>query len=170
MQDTDRDCNLKHNTSQHWWLHQQQWMTSSVSESSQAVLWSQPSTSQSPVSGTVKQTSDTHNTGPVDSTILNCWPQQQQTSEAIMTDSEMSPKAKVTYDQHKFEVEFNVTEYLPEVSVSNNFHLKLSNIFVISALRYLNCLRHLWLQHYLCSSVTWWSHLFKLVIKMLQFI
>jgi len=26
----------------------------------------------------------------------------------------MSPKAKVTYDQHKFEVEFNVTEYLPE--------------------------------------------------------
>merc|ERR1712213_156570 len=31
-----------------------------------------------------------------------------------MGDSEMSPKAKVTYDQHKFEVEFNVTEYLPE--------------------------------------------------------
>ena len=110
------------------------------------------------------------NTGPVDSTILNCWPQQQQTLEAIMTDSEMSPKAKVTYDQHKFEVEFNVTEYLPEVSVSYNFHLKLSNIFVISALRYLNCLRHLWLQHYLCSSVTWWYHLLKLVIKMLQFI
>jgi len=26
----------------------------------------------------------------------------------------MSPKAKVTYDQHKFEVEFNVSEYLPE--------------------------------------------------------
>merc|ERR1711902_57228 len=31
-----------------------------------------------------------------------------------MSESEMSPKAKVTYDQHKFEVEFNVTEYLPE--------------------------------------------------------
>ena len=39
-----------------------------------------------------------------------------------MTESEMSPKAKVTYDQHKFEVEFNVTEYLPEVS-QNNFEL-----------------------------------------------
>merc|ERR1711902_20058 len=31
-----------------------------------------------------------------------------------MSESEMSPKAKVTYDQHKFEVEFNVTDYLPE--------------------------------------------------------
>merc|ERR1711988_798203 len=31
-----------------------------------------------------------------------------------MGDSDMSPKAKVTYDQHKFEVEFNVSEYLPE--------------------------------------------------------
>jgi len=31
-----------------------------------------------------------------------------------MSDQEMSPKAKVTYDQHKFEVEFNVTDYLPE--------------------------------------------------------
>ena len=27
----------------------------------------------------------------------------------------MSPKARVTYDQHKFQVEFNVSEYLPEV-------------------------------------------------------
>merc|ERR1712029_517055 len=35
-------------------------------------------------------------------------------SSSIMSESEMSPKAKVTYDQHKFEVEFNVTEYLPE--------------------------------------------------------
>jgi len=26
----------------------------------------------------------------------------------------MSPKARVTYDQHKFQVEFNVSEYLPE--------------------------------------------------------
>jgi len=31
-----------------------------------------------------------------------------------MADSEMSPKAKVTYDQNKFEVDLNVTEYLPE--------------------------------------------------------
>ena len=28
----------------------------------------------------------------------------------------MSPKAKVSYDQNKFEVEFNVADYLPEVS------------------------------------------------------
>ena len=28
----------------------------------------------------------------------------------------MSPKAKVTYDQNKFEVDLNVTEYLPEVT------------------------------------------------------
>ena len=34
----------------------------------------------------------------------------------VMGDSDMSPKARVTYDQHKFEVEFNVSEYLPEVS------------------------------------------------------
>ena len=33
-----------------------------------------------------------------------------------MGDSDMSPKAKVSYDQHKFEVEFNVSDYLPEVS------------------------------------------------------
>ena len=33
-----------------------------------------------------------------------------------MGDSDMSPKARVTYDQHKFQVEFNVSEYLPEVS------------------------------------------------------
>ena len=32
-----------------------------------------------------------------------------------MADSEMSPKAKVTYDQNKFEVDLNVSEYLPEV-------------------------------------------------------
>ena len=32
-----------------------------------------------------------------------------------MADSEMSPKAKVTYDQNKFEVDLNVAEYLPEV-------------------------------------------------------
>ena len=32
-----------------------------------------------------------------------------------MGDSDMSPKARVTYDQHKFQVEFNVSEYLPEV-------------------------------------------------------
>ena len=42
-----------------------------------------------------------------------------------MGDSDMSPKARVTYDQHKFQVEFNVSEYLPEVSseqsVSRNF-------------------------------------------------
>jgi len=31
-----------------------------------------------------------------------------------MADSEMSPKAKVTYDQNKFEVDLNVSEYLPE--------------------------------------------------------
>jgi len=31
-----------------------------------------------------------------------------------MGDSDMSPKAKVSYDQNKFEVEFNVTDYLPE--------------------------------------------------------
>ena len=36
-----------------------------------------------------------------------------------MGDSDMSPKAKVTYDQHKFEVEFNVSEYLPEVRESH---------------------------------------------------
>ena len=35
-----------------------------------------------------------------------------------MGDSDMSPKAKVSYDQNKFEVEFNVAEYLPEVSGS----------------------------------------------------
>ena len=34
-----------------------------------------------------------------------------------MSEQEMSPKAKVTYDQHKFEVEFNVTDYLPEVII-----------------------------------------------------
>lgn len=33
-----------------------------------------------------------------------------------MSDSDMSPKAKVTYDQNKFEVDLNVTEYLPEVT------------------------------------------------------
>ena len=33
-----------------------------------------------------------------------------------MADSEMSPKAKVTYDQNKFEVDLNVSEYLPEVN------------------------------------------------------
>ena len=33
-----------------------------------------------------------------------------------MADSEMSPKAKVTYDQNKFEVDLNVSEYLPEVT------------------------------------------------------
>lgn len=33
---------------------------------------------------------------------------------ASMGDSDMSPKAKVSYDQNKFEVEFNVAEYLPE--------------------------------------------------------
>eukprot|EP00092_Neocalanus_flemingeri_P002649 GFUD01002837.1.p1 GENE.GFUD01002837.1~~GFUD01002837.1.p1 ORF type:complete len:466 (-),score=137.47 GFUD01002837.1:376-1773(-) len=31
-----------------------------------------------------------------------------------MGDSDMSPKAKVSYDQNKFEVEFNVADYLPE--------------------------------------------------------
>jgi len=31
-----------------------------------------------------------------------------------MADSETSPKAKVTYDQNKFEVDLNVAEYLPE--------------------------------------------------------
>ena len=35
-----------------------------------------------------------------------------------MGDSDMSPKAKVSYDQNKFEVEFNVADYLPEVSGS----------------------------------------------------
>ena len=38
-----------------------------------------------------------------------------KTTSDTMTDSEMSPKAKVTYDQNKFEVDLNVTEYLPEV-------------------------------------------------------
>ena len=31
-------------------------------------------------------------------------------------DSDMSPKAKVSYDQDKFQVEFNVQDYTPEVS------------------------------------------------------
>merc|ERR1712038_183526 len=38
----------------------------------------------------------------------------ENTNTNNMGDSDMSPKAKVTYDQHKFEVEFNVSEYLPE--------------------------------------------------------
>jgi hypothetical protein len=33
-----------------------------------------------------------------------------------MGDDEMSPKAKVSYDQDKFQVEFNVKDYTPEVS------------------------------------------------------
>jgi len=38
------------------------------------------------------------------------------TSDSVLSmgDSDMSPKAKVSYDQHKFEVEFNVSDYLPE--------------------------------------------------------
>ena len=31
-------------------------------------------------------------------------------------ESDMSPKAKVSYDQDKFQVEFNVQDYTPEVS------------------------------------------------------
>ena len=38
-----------------------------------------------------------------------------------MGDSDMSPKARVTYDQHKFQVEFNVSEYLPEVREAKSF-------------------------------------------------
>ena len=38
-----------------------------------------------------------------------------------MGDSDMSPKARVTYDQHKFQVEFNVSEYLPEVRQICNY-------------------------------------------------
>merc|ERR1712038_460207 len=38
----------------------------------------------------------------------------ENTNTNNMGDSDMSPKARVTYDQHKFQVEFNVSEYLPE--------------------------------------------------------
>ena len=31
-------------------------------------------------------------------------------------EADMSPKAKVSYDQDKFQVEFNVQDYTPEVS------------------------------------------------------
>ena len=31
--------------------------------------------------------------------------------------SDMSPKAKVSYDQDKFQVEFNVQDYSPEVGL-----------------------------------------------------
>ena len=48
-----------------------------------------------------------------------------------MADSDMSPKAKVSYDQSKFEVEFNVSEYTPEVSkVGNSEIIVVADILV----------------------------------------
>ena len=54
-----------------------------------------------------------------------------------MPDQEMSPKAKVTYDQHKFEVELNVTEYLPEVRMKvffcgYTFKIRWNVVYLIS--------------------------------------
>ena len=54
-----------------------------------------------------------------------------------MPDQEMSPKAKVTYDQHKFEVELNVTEYLPEVRLKvffcgYTFKIRWNVVYLIS--------------------------------------
>jgi len=40
--------------------------------------------------------------------------QSQSQSQHNMGESDMSPKAKVSYDQDKFQVEFNVQDYLPE--------------------------------------------------------
>ena len=58
-----------------------------------------------------------HLTGPAQSAVnINT---NNITRSSHMADSDMSPKAKVTYDQHKFEVEFNVSEYLPEVRESH---------------------------------------------------
>ena len=37
--------------------------------------------------------------------------------KAMAQSSDMSPKAKVSYDQDKFQVEFNVQDYTPEVCV-----------------------------------------------------
>ena len=49
--------------------------------------------------------------------IITAWPAQSVSYNNTdnMGDSDMSPKARVTYDQNKFQVEFNVSEYLPEV-------------------------------------------------------
>ena len=38
-------------------------------------------------------------------------------------ESDMSPKAKVSYDQDKFQVEFNVQDYTPEVSAPSYLNL-----------------------------------------------
>lgn len=47
--------------------------------------------------------------------MIHCnQPLGRTADSASMGDSDMSPKAKVSYDQNKFEVEFNVAEYLPE--------------------------------------------------------
>jgi len=40
--------------------------------------------------------------------------QQPQNPSSTMGESDMSPKAKVSYDQDKFQVEFNVQDYSPE--------------------------------------------------------
>ena len=61
------------------------------------------------------------NTGDGDD-IITAWPGYSQwgrhNDTDNMGDSDMSPKARVTYDQNKFQVEFNVSEYLPEVSLT----------------------------------------------------
>ena len=38
-------------------------------------------------------------------------------------ESDMSPKAKVSYDQDKFQVEFNVQDYTPEVGPPSYLNL-----------------------------------------------
>ena len=43
-------------------------------------------------------------------------------------ESDMSPKAKVSYDQDKFQVEFNVQDYTPEVSPT--YQLKLVRLLL----------------------------------------
>ena len=62
-----------------------------------------------------------------DDDIITAWSGQASQQSASynntdnMGDSDMSPKARVTYDQHKFQVEFNVSEYLPEVREALSF-------------------------------------------------
>ena len=62
-----------------------------------------------------------------------------------MPDQEMSPKAKVTYDQHKFEVELNVTEYLPEVRLKVFFcgyksEIRWNVVYLISHVMFISSL------------------------------
>ena len=55
---------------------------------------------------------------PTPQSPAHTFPASTVPDRAMAESSDMSPKAKVSYDQDKFQVEFNVQDYTPEVRLN----------------------------------------------------